>query len=248
MRWWMFTKHYDNIFMMYVSQIIMLYTLNLYIQFSFTSLAQWCPTLCDPMDCSMPTSLAITNHQSLLKLMTIESVMSSNHLILCLRLLLHRQSFRVSKSFLVSQFFKSVVKYWSFSFSITPSNEYSGLISFSMDWLDLSAVQGILRNLLQHHNSKASILWHSVFFVVQISHPNITTEKNIALTRRAFVGKVMSLLYNIQSRLVIAFLPRRKCLATSRLQSPSALILELRKIKSVAVSIVTPSIFHEVQR
>ena len=113
-----------------------------------------------------------------------------------------------------------------------------------MDWLDLSAVQGILRNLLQHHNSKASILWHSVFFVVQITHPNITTEKNIALTRRTFVGKVMSLLYNIQSRLVIAFLPRRKCLATSRLQSPSALILELRKIKSVAVSIVTPSIFH----
>ena len=117
-------------------------------------------------------------------------------------------------------------KYWSFSFSISPSNEHPGLISFRMDWLDLLAVQGTLRSLLQHHSSKASILWRSAFFTVQLWHPYMTTEKTIALTRRTFVGKVMSLLLNILSRLVITFLPRSKCLLISWLQSPSAVILE----------------------
>ena len=127
-----------------------------------------------------------------------------------------------------------------------PSNKYSGLISFRMDWLDLLVVQGTLKSLLQHHSSKASILWCSAFFIVQLSRPYITTGKTIALTRRTFVGKVMSLLFNMLSRLVIAFLPRSKCLLISWLQSPSAVILEPPKIKSVSVSIVFPSICHEV--
>ena len=134
-------------------------------------------------------------------------------------------------------------KYWSFSFNISPSNEYSGLISFRMDWLDLLAVQGSLQSRLQHHSSKASILWHSAFFIVQLSHPYMTTGKTIALTRRTFVGKVMSLLFNTLSRLVVTFLPRSKCLLISWLQSPSAVTLEPPKIKSV---IVSPSICHEV--
>jgi len=120
-------------------------------------------------------------------------------------------------------------KYWSFSFNISPSNEYSGLISFRMDWLDLLAVHGTLKSLLQHHSSKASILWHSAFFIVQISHPYMTTGKTIALTRWTFVDKVMPLLFNILSRLVIAFLPRSKHLLISWLQSPSAVILEYKK-------------------
>ena len=120
-------------------------------------------------------------------------------------------------------------KYWSFSFSISPSNEYSGLISFRMDWVDLLAVQGILKSLLQHHSSKASILRHAAFFIVQFSHPYVTTGKTIALTRRTFVGKVMSLLLNMLSRLVITFLLRSKCLLISWLQSPSAVILESKK-------------------
>ena len=127
-----------------------------------------------------------------------------------------------------------------------PSNKYSGLISFRMDCLDLLAVQGTLKSLLQHHSSKASILWCSAFFIVQLSRPYITTGKTIALTRRTFVGKVMSLLFNMLSRLVIPFLPRSKCLLISWLQSPSAVILEPPKIKSVSVSIVFPSICHEV--
>ena len=137
-------------------------------------------------------------------------------------------------------------KYWSFSFSIIPSKEHLGLIFFRMDWLDLLAVQGTLKSLLQHHSSKASILWHSAFFTVQLSHPNMTTGKTIALTRRILVGKVMSLLLNILSRLVITFLPRSKHLLISWLQSPSAVILEPRKIKSDTVSTVSPSISHEV--
>jgi len=137
-------------------------------------------------------------------------------------------------------------EYWSFSFSINPSNEYSGLLSFRIDWLDLLAVQGTLKSLIQHHSSKASILWHSAFFIGQLSHPYMTTGKIIALTRRIFVGKVMSLLFNKLSRLVIAFLPRRKHLLISWLQSPSAVILEPKKIKSVTVSIVSLSICHEV--
>ena len=137
-------------------------------------------------------------------------------------------------------------KYWSISFSISPSNEHPGLISFRMNWLDLLAVQGTIKSLLQHHNSKASILWSSAFFTVQFSHPYMTTGKTIALTRWAFVGKVMSLLFNMLSRLVITFLPRSKRLLISRLQSPSAVILEPQKIKSDTVSTVYPSISHEV--
>ena len=133
-------------------------------------------------------------------------------------------------------------KYWTFSFSISPSSEYSGLISFRMDWLDLLAVQGTLKSLLQHHSSKASILWHSAFFIVQFSHPYMTTVKARALARWTFVDKVMSLLYNMLSRLVITFLPRSKRLLISWLQPPSTVILEPRKIKSVTVSIVSPSI------
>ena len=137
-------------------------------------------------------------------------------------------------------------KYWSFSFSISPSNEYSGLISFRMDWLDFTAVQVTLKSLLQHHSLKASILQHSASFIVQLSHPYMTTGKTIALTRRTFVGKVMSLLFNVLSMLVITFLPRSKCHLISWLQSPSAVILEPQKIKSVTVSTVSPSICHEV--
>ena len=137
-------------------------------------------------------------------------------------------------------------KYWSFSFSISPSNEYSGLISFRMDWLDFLAVQGTLKSLLQHHSSKASILQCSAFFIVHLSHPYMTIGKTIALTRWTFVDKVMSLLFNMLSRLVITFLPRNKCLLISWLQSPSAVILEPQNIKSVTVSIVSPSICHEV--
>ena len=137
-------------------------------------------------------------------------------------------------------------KYWSFRFSISHSNEYSVLISFRIDWLDLLAVQGTLESLLQHHSSKASILWCSAFFIVQLSHPYMTTQNTIALTRWTFVGKVMSLLFNMLSRLVITFLPRSKCFLISWLQSPSAVILEPQKIKTVTVSIVSPSICHEV--
>ena len=137
-------------------------------------------------------------------------------------------------------------KYWSFSFNIRPSKEHSGLISFRMDWLDLLAVQGTLKSLLQHHGSKASILQCSAFFTVQLSHPCMTTGKPIALTRRTFVGKVMSLLLNMLSRLVITFSPRSKRLLISWLQSPTAVILEPQKIKSDTVSTVSPPISHEV--
>ena len=144
----------------------------------------------------------------------------------------------------MSQFFTSGGQ--SIGFSISPSNEYSGLISFRMDWLDLLVVQGTLENLLQHHSSKASILQSSAFFIVQLSHPYMTTGKTIALTRQTFVGKVMSMLFNMLSRLVITFLPRSKHLLISWLQSLSAVILELKKIKSDTVSTVSPSICHEI--
>ena len=137
-------------------------------------------------------------------------------------------------------------KYWSFSFNIGPSNEHPGLISFRMDWLDLLAVQGTLKSLLQHHSSKASVLQRSAFFIVQLSHPYMTTGKTIALTRQTFVGKVMSLLLNMLSKLVMTFLPRSKHLLISWLQSSSAVILEPRKIKSATVSTVFPSMSHEV--
>ena len=173
--------------------------------------------------------------------------MPSNHLILCHPLLLLPPippSIRVF--FNESTLRMRWPKYWSFSFSISPSNEHVGLISFRMDWLDLLVVQGTLKSLLQHHSSKVSILWCSAFFIVQLSHPCISTGKSIALTRRTFVGNVMSLLFNMLSRLVITFLPRSKCLLVSWLQSPSAVILEPPKIKSLPVSIVFPSICHEV--
>ena len=159
--------------------------------------------------------------------MSIESVMPSNHLILCHALLLPPSiipSIRVFSS--ESALNIRWPKYWSFSFSISPSNEYSGLISCKMDWLDLLAVQGTLKSLFQHHSSKASILWHAAFFIVQPLHPYMTTGKTIALTRQIFVGKVMSLFLNTLSRLVITFLPRSKCLLISWLQSPSAVILK----------------------
>ena len=168
-------------------------------------------------------------------------MMPSNHLILCQPHLLLPSIFP-NESVLHTRW----PKYWSFSFSFSPSNKYSGPIVFSMNWLDLLAVQGNLRSLLKHHNSKASILQCSVFFMVQLSHPYMTTGKTIAMTRRTLVGKVMSLLFNVLSRFVIAFLPRSKCLLISWLQSPSPVILEPPKIKSLAVSIVSPSICHEV--
>ena len=198
------------------------------------------------MDCSTPGFPVHQQLWSLLELMSIESVMPSNHLILCRPLLLPSifPGIRVLSS-------ESVLcirwpKYWSFSFSISPFCEYSGLISFRLDWLDLLAVQGTLKSLLQHHSSKASILQCSAFFIVQLSHPYMTTGKTTALTRWTFVGKVMSVLFNMLSRLVTVFLPRSKRLLISWLQSPSAVILEPQKIKSVTVSIVSPSICHEV--
>ena len=139
-----------------------------------------------------------------------------------------------------------VAKYWSFSFNISPSSEHPGLISFRMDWLDLLAVQGTLKSLLQLHSSKVSILRRSAFFIVQLSHPYMTTGKTISLTRQTFIGKVMPLLFNMLSRSVITFLPRSKCFLISWLQSPSAVISETRKIKSATVSTVSPSISHEV--
>ena len=175
-------------------------------------------------------SLSITNSRSLLKLMPTESVMPSSHLILCRPLPLLPPippSIRVFSNETTLRM--RWPKYWSFSFSISPSNENPGLISFSMDWLDLLAVQGTLKSLLQHHSSKASIFWHSAFPTVQLSHPYMTTGKTIALTRQTFLGKVMSLLFNMLSRLVITFLPRSKRLLISWLQSPSAVILESRK-------------------
>ena len=196
----------------------------------FSSVTQSCPTLCDPWPAARQASLSITNSQSLLKLMSIESVMPFNHIILCCPLLLPPSIFPS-----ISVFSNESVlhirwpKYWSFSFNIGPSNEYSGLISFRMDWLDLLAVQGTLKSLLQHHSSKASILQHSAFFMVQLSHPYMTSGKTIALTRQAFAGKALSLLFNVLSRLVITFLPWSKRLLVLCLQSPSAVILEPRK-------------------
>ena len=190
-------------------------------------------------------SLSITNFRNLLKLMSIESVMPSISLILCLPLLLP-SIFPASGSFQMSQFFASGGQSVCFSFSISSSNEYSGLIFFRIDWLDLLAVQGTLKSLLQHHSSKASILQGSAFFIVQLSYPYMTTGKIIALTRQNFIGKVMSLLFNMLSKLVITFLPRSKHLLISWLQSPSAVILEPKKIKSDTVSTVSSSICHEV--
>ena len=173
--------------------------------------------------------------------------MPSSHLILCRPLLLLPPippSIRVFSN--ESTLHMRWPKYWRFSFSIIPSKEIPGLISFRMDWLDLLAIQGTLKSLLQHHSSKTSILQRSAFFTVQLSHPYMTTGKTIALTRWTIVGKVTSLLFNMLSRLVITFLPRSKCHLISWLQSPSAVILEPPKIKSDTVSTVSPSISRKV--
>ena len=162
----------------------------------FSSVAQLCLTLRDPMNHSVP---GLTNSRSSLRLTSIESVMPSSHLILCRPLLLLPSIFPSIRVFSnESALHITWLKYWSFSFSISPSNEHPGLISFRMDWLDLLAVQGTLKSLLQHHSSKASVLLHSAFFIVQLSHPYMTTGKTIALTRWTFVGKVMSLVFNAE--------------------------------------------------
>ena len=189
----------------------------------FSSVTQLCPTLCDPMNRSTPGLPVHHQPPELTRLMSIKSVMPSSHLILCCSLLLLPPippSIRVFSN--ESTLCIWWPKYWSFSFSIIPSNEHPGLISFRMDLLDLLAVQGTLKSLLQHHTSKASILWRSAFFTVQLSHPYMTTGKTRALTRWTFVGKVMSLLLNMLSRLVITFLPRSKHLLMPWLHSPSA--------------------------
>ena len=188
---------------------------------------------------------SITSSRSMLKLMSVKLVMPSIHLILCCPLLLLSPilpSIRVFSN--ESTLHIRWPKYWSFSLNISPFNEHPGLISFRMDWFDLLAVQGTLKSLPQHHSSKASILLWALF-IVQISHPYMTTAKTIALTRWTFVGKVMSLLFNMLSRLLIIFLPRSKRLLISWLQSPSAVILEPKKM-SVTVFTVSPSVCHEV--
>ena len=199
------------------------------------------------MNHSTPGHPSITNCQSLPKPMSIKSVMPSSHLILCRPLLLLPSIFPSIRVFSnESTLCMRWPECWSFGFNVNPSKEIPGLISFRMDWLDLLAVQGTLKSLLQHHSSKASILQCSAFFIVQLSYPYMTNGKTIALTRQTFVDKIMSPLFNMLSRLVITFLPRSKCLLISWLQSPSAMILEPRKIKSATVSTVSPSICYEV--
>ena len=207
------------------------------------SLVRLFPT---PWTTARQAALSITSSRSLLKLMFIESMMPSYHLILCRPLLLPSTfpSIRVFSN--VSTLCIRWPKYWGFSFSINPSNVYSGLISFRIDWFHLLAVQGTLKSLLQHHSSKASILRHSAFFMVQLSYPYMSTGKTIALTIRTFAGNVMSLLFNTLSRFVIAFHPRSRCLLISWMQSPSAVILEPKKIKSVTVSNFSSTNCHEV--
>ena len=184
----------------------------------FSSVTQSCPTLCDPWTAAGQASLSITNSRSLLKLMSIKLAMPSNHLIFCRPLIFLPSIFPSIRVFSSESALRiRWPKYWSFSFSITPSNEYSGLISFRIDWLNLLAVQGTLKGLLQHHSSKASI-WHSAFYIFWLSHSYMTTGKTTALTRRTFVGKVMSLLFNMLSSLVTDFVPRSKHLLISWLQ------------------------------
>ena len=210
----------------------------------FSSVTQSCPTLCDSMDCSTPSLPVLHQHPELAQthIHRVGDVIQPSQPLSspsppAFSLSQHQIRVFSNESVLLIRW----PKYWSFSFSISLSNEYSGLISFKMDWLDLLAVQGTLENLLQQHNSKASVLWHSAFFRVQLSHPYTTTGKTIALTRWTFVGKVMSLLFNMLPRLVVTFLPRSKCLIISWLQSPSAVILEPPQKKSLTVS---PSIWH----
>ena len=212
------------------SKSVLPMSIQFWFPLQFSSVAQSCPALLRPhaWTVACQASLSFTNSRSLLKLMSIKSVILSNHFILCCPLFLLSSIFPSIRDFSN----ESVLhirwpKYWSFSLSISPSNEYSGLISFMIDWLDLLAVQGTLKSLLQNYSSKTSIFWPSAFFTVQLEHPYMTTGKTIALTSWTFVGKVMSLLFNMLSRFVITFLPRSKRLLISWLQSPSAVILEL---------------------
>ena len=200
-----------------------------------------------PWTAARQASLSITNSRSLPKLTSMESVMPSNQFILCCPLLLPPSIFPSIRVFSNESVLRiRWPKYQIFSFSISPSNEYSRLISLRTDWLNRLAVQGTLKSLLQHHSSKASVLWCSAFFIVQLSHPYMTIGKTIALTRWTFVGKVMSLLFSKLSRLAIAFLPRSKRVIISWLQSSSAVTLEPPKIKSLTISIASPSICQEV--
>ena len=207
------------------------------------SVAQSCPTLCNPMDCLCPSSTPRTFSNSCPLGRWFHPTISSSVVPFssCPQI---PPSIRVFSN--ESTLHMRWPEYWSFSFNISLSNEHTGLISFRMDWLDLLAVQGTLKSLLQHHSSKASILCHSAYFIVQLSHLYMTTGKTITLTKWTFVGKVMSLLLNMLSRLVITFLPRSKRLLISWLQSPSAVILGPKKIKSDTVSTVSPPISHEV--
>ena len=211
----------------------------------FSSVAQSCPTICNPMDCNTPGFHVHHQLPEIAQTHVHQVGDPSSHLILCHPLhLLPSILPSIRVLFNESALHIRWPKYWSFS--ISPSNEYSGLISFRMDWLDLLEVQGTLKDLLQHHSSKASILQRSAFFIVQLSHPYRTTGKNIVLTRWTFVGKVMSLLFNMLSRLVITFLPKSKRLLISWLHIPSAVILEPKKINAVTVSTISPSICHKV--
>ena len=197
----------------------------------FSSVIQSCLTLCDPVNRSTPGLPVQPSSQSPLKSISTESVMPSNHLILCHPLLPAPSIFPSIRVFSnESALWIKLPKYWNFSYNISPSNEIPGLISFRIDWFNLLAVQGTLENLLQHHSSKVSILQYSAFFIVQLSHPYMTTGKTIPLTRWTFVGQVMSVLFSMLSRLVITFLPRSKHLLISWLQSPSGVILNPRKI------------------
>ena len=217
--------------------------LNVVTQFNSVQSLSRVRLFATPWIAARQASLSITNSRSSLRLISIDTVMPSSYLILCCPLLLLPP---IPPSISLFQWVNASLwwpRYWSFSFSIIPSKEIPGLISFRMDWLDLLAVQGTLKSLLEHHSSKPSILRRSAFFTVQLSHPYMTTGKTIALTRQNFVGKVMSLLLNMLSRLVITFLPRNKHLLISWLQSTSAVILEPPKIKSDTVS---PSSSHEV--
>ena len=235
---------YDITFYFVMSHIKIPFCL---IQFSSVQSLSRVRLFATPWTTARQASLSIANSHSSPKPMSIELVMPSNHLILCRPLLLLPSIFPSIRVFSnESALHIRWPKYWSFSFNISPSNEYPGLISFRINRLDLLAVQGTLTSLLQHHSSKASILLRSAFFIVQLSHPYMTTGKTIALTRQIFVGKVMSLLFNMLFRLVITFLPRSKPLLISWLQSPSAVILEPRKIKSATVSTASSSICHEV--
>ena len=200
-----------------------------------------------PWTAACQASLSFNISLSLLKLMFIELVIPSNRFILCHPLFLLPSIFTSIRVF-SNELALGIrwPKYWSFNFSISPSNEYSGLISFRIDWFDLLAVEGTLKSLPPHHSSKASILQCSALFMVQLSHPYMTTGKTMALTIQAFVGKVMSMLFNMLSKFVIAFLLRSKCFLISWLQSPSTVILGPKKIKSATTSTFPPSICHEV--